>query len=193
MKKGEFLSIILKSNKTVFSFKEILLMWKETNIYTAKTRINYYVKNQQLIQLRRGLYAKDRNYDKYELATKIYIPTYISFETVLQQNGLIFQKYNSIFMASYKTKELEIDNQNYCFRAIKRDILINQLGVEKKENYHIASSERAFLDVLYLNNDYYFDNLSLDWNRVNQLLLIYNNKRMNRKIKELELLNKKIK
>ncbi|HRZ29998.1 MAG TPA: hypothetical protein P5052_04740 [Candidatus Paceibacterota bacterium] len=109
--------------------------------------------------MRRGLYVKDKNYDKYELATKVYIPAYISFETALQKNGLIFQKYNSIYVASYKTKELRIDNQKYCFKAIKKTILINQLGVEKEDNYHIAGAERAFLDMLYLNKDYYFDNL----------------------------------
>jgi len=41
--------------------------------------------------LRRGLYAKDNSYDKNELATKIYIPSYISFETVLRNAGAIFQ------------------------------------------------------------------------------------------------------
>jgi len=126
----------------------------------ARSRINYYVKNNQLISLRRGLYAKNSDYNKYELATKIYIPSYISFETVLKNNGLIFQNYNSIFMASYKTKNIIINNQNYCFRTIKQEILTNSLGIINENNYTIATLERAFLDILYLNKDYYFDNLS---------------------------------
>jgi hypothetical protein len=58
---------------------------------SAIARVSYYVKNSQLIRLRRGLYAKDNDYNKYELATKICIPSYVSFETVLRNAGAIFQ------------------------------------------------------------------------------------------------------
>ncbi len=192
MKKGEFISIILRSSKTVFSFKDIGLFWKEINPNSAKVRVNYYVKNKELIQLRRGLYAKDQNYNKYELATKIYTPSYISFETVLKNAGMIFQHYNSIFVASYKTKRIVIDKQEYSFKTIKKEILTNSVGIEENNNYHIASIERAFLDILYLNKDYYFDNLSpLNWKKVYEMLPIYgNNKRMEKKVLELELLAK---
>jgi len=192
MKKGSFISTILKSNKTVFSFKDIVLFWQETKTIPTKARVNYYVRNGGLLQLRRGLYAKDKNYNKYELATKIYTPSYISLETVLKDSGMIFQNYTSIFVVSYKTKGLIIDNQNYSFKQIKKEILTNPAGIKEENNYHIASVERAFLDILYLNKDYYFDNLSpLNWDQVNKILPIYgNNRRIIKKVKELELLAK---
>jgi len=47
----------------------------------------------------------------------------------------------------------------YVLRKIKNTILTNSLGLEKKDNYFIASRERAFLDTVYLNKNYYFDNM----------------------------------
>ncbi len=191
MKKGDFLSKLLRSDKTVFSFSDIILSWKEMDTSSAIARVSYYVKNNQLIRLRRGLYAKDNNYDKNELATKIYIPSYISFETVLRNAGAIFQWYDSIFVASYKTKVIEVDGQKYCFRTIKPEILTNSLGIVNMGNYHIASPERALLDILYLNKDYYFDSLSIfNWEKVYEILPIYRNKRIVKKVKELEILSK---
>ncbi len=193
MKKGDYLKIILKEKQTVFSFREILFLWNEKDTKAAISRINYYIKNKQLIRLRRGLYAKSIDYNRYEVANKIYIPSYISFETVLQHEGMVFQGYTSIYVASYKTKDIVINGQKYCFRTIRNVTLTNHRGLYQKEGVWIASAERAFLDTLYLNKDYYFDNLSaLDWEKVNDLMLIYgNNKRMLKIVKELEKISKK--
>ena len=135
--------------------------------------------------VRRGIYSKDRNYDKYELATKIYTPSYVSMETALGAAGITFQLYGQIFVASYTTKEIECDGQKYSYKKIKDAILTNQIGIESRENYSIASPERAFLDVIYLNKDYHFDNFSaLNWEKVREILPIYNNKRMEKKVGE---------
>jgi len=185
MKKG-FLNEILRSNKSVFSFKDLILLWGGIDKLTAGSRVNYYIKRNDLYHIRRGLYAKDENYDKYELATKIFTPSYISFETVLGSVGVIFQHYSKIFIASYQNKEIECDGQVIAFKRIKDEILTNNSGIDIKENYSIASVERAFLDVIYLNTDYYFDNLSvLNWDKVYLILPIYGgNKRMGKMVKK---------
>lgn len=173
------LNQILRTSSTVFTFKELMLMSGETNPNLLKGRLYYYVKKGELYALRRGLYAKDKKYDRFELATKIFTPSYISFETVLLQAGIIFQYYTSIFVATYQTKEIEIDSQVYVFRKIKDACLTNPAGIEQKEHYAIASKERAFLDILYLRKDYYFDNLGpLDQKKIYDLLPLYDNKRM---------------
>lgn len=185
MEKGNILNI-LRSNRTVFTFKEILIASGEKKANLLRRRLNYYVKNGQLYHLRRGIYAKSSDYNRFELATKIYTPAYISFETVLAKEGVIFQYYNKIFVASYQPKEIECDNFVYSFKKIKDTILNNILGIDNRENYFIASKERAFLDTLYLNKDYYFDNLSaLDLKKINLLLPIYNSKKMNKRVKDL--------
>jgi len=184
MEKGDYISTILRSKKTVFSFKDIALLWGDSG-NAARVRVNYYFKNGDLYRIRQGLYAKDKNYDKYELAAKIYTPSYISFETVLGKAGITFQYYGQIFVASYLAREITVDGQTYSFRKIKDIVLTNKAGLENKGEYLTASKERAFLDTIYINKDYHFDNLSpLDWDKVFEILSIYENKRMAKRVKE---------
>jgi hypothetical protein len=111
------------------------------------------------------------------LANKIFSPAYISFETVLAKEGMVFQHYDQILVASYLTREISCDGSVYAFRRLKDSVLANSLGIEVKANYSIASRERAFLDTLYLNTNYHFDNLSsIDWKKYQEILPIYGNK-----------------
>lgn len=175
---------ILKSKASVLSFKEILLA-TSMPASLLKRRLHYYVQGGQLYSIRRGLYAKDKHYDRRELATKIFTPAYISFETVLAEAGAIFQYYSTIFVATYQTEDIECDGQNYAYKKLKDTILINTTGIENKETYFIASPERAYLDLLYLNKDFYVDNLAvLNFDKVFSLLSIYGNKRMEQVVKK---------
>lgn len=189
MKKGNYLDFILRSDKTIFTLKEIVLLWREENTDAARVRLNYYVKNGDLYRIRRGIYAKDKNYSKTELATRIFTPAYISFETVLAREGLIFQFQTMLTCASYLTRSVSIDGQTYSYKKIKDAILTNPIGVNQENNLSIATKERAFLDTLYNHSDYHFDNLrSLKWDLVFSILPLYCNKKMNRKVQELSLL-----
>ncbi|KKR14471.1 MAG: hypothetical protein UT42_C0028G0006 [Candidatus Falkowbacteria bacterium GW2011_GWA2_39_24] len=181
----DYILDLMRSNKTVLTFKDVVLLWRESDVNFVKKKINRYVKAGKLNAIRRGIYSKDKNYDKYELATKIYTPSYIGLETVLGAAGITFQLYGQIFVASYTTKEIECDGQRYVYRKIKDTILTNQAGIESRDNYNIASPERAFLDVVYLNKNYHFDNLSvLNWEKINNILPIYGgNKRMAKMVK----------
>jgi len=52
-------------------------------------------------------------------------------------------------------------------------ILVNPQGVEIRDEYSIASRERAFMDTIYLNTEYHFDNLSpIDWDKCREILPI---------------------
>lgn len=185
IKKGEYLDILLRSTRTVFSTKDIALLWGEKSEVATRVRLSYYARTGKLIRIHRSLYAKDKNYNKFELATKIYTPSYISFETALVKAGIVFQFYGQIFAASYLTREITADNQTYSYKRIKDSILTNHAGVEAKDNHYIASPERAFLDVVYSNKGYHFDNLSpLNWERVFEILPIYNNKSMEKKVRK---------
>lgn len=186
MSKGDYLTTILRSPKTVFTSKDTALLWGEQSSNSARVRLNYYVRKGGLYRIRRGLYAKDKNYNKTELATRIFTPSYVSFETVLASEGVTFQFYSQIFIASYLTREITIDGQTYSFKQMNPQILTNPHGIEHKDESSIAIKERAFLDTLYINTDYYFDNLGgIDWNKVFEILPIYQNKRMTKKVNEL--------
>jgi hypothetical protein len=187
--KGEYLEILLRSPKTVFSTKDAALLWREDRGDIISSRLNKYTRAGKLIRVRRGLYAKDNNYDRFELATRIYTPSYISFETILAKAGVVFQFYSQIFVASYVTREVIIDGQTFSYKRIKDSILTNHVGIETKDNYYIASPERAFLDIISLNRDYHFDNLSpLHWGKVFEILPIYKNKSMEKRVKKYQKL-----
>jgi predicted transcriptional regulator of viral defense system len=178
------ISAILKSKKTVFTFKDISLLWGMVDRKSAVAGINYYVSTGDLHRIRRGIYAKDKDYDKVELASRIYTPAYVSFETVLARAGMIFQYYSQIFVASYLTREIIIDGQKYVYRKIKNTVLTDPAGVLNQDGIAIATKERAFLDTLYINKDYHFDHLGvLDWEMVFQILPLYGNKRMTQKVR----------
>ena len=182
---NDYILDLMRSKKTVFTFKDLILLWGESDVNFVKKKIHRYVKAGKMNSVRKGIYSKDKNYDKYELATRIYTPSYISLETVLGASGITFQLYGQIFVASYTTKEIECNGQKYSYNKIKDTILTNQAGIESRENYNIASPERAFLDVVYLHKDYHFDNLSaLNWEKVDEILPIYGgNKRMAKMVK----------
>lgn len=178
-----FLLKIYNSEQTVFSSDEIAILNNEKNLNNFKSKLSYYVKNGSLIRLRKGFFAKNDQYNKKELATKIYKPSYISFETVLREEGLIFQFYETIFIASYLSREIE-NNGRIVYRKLKNEILLNKKGVVAKEGYFQASKERAFLDMIYLHKDYYFDNLkSLDWDVCFELVKLYKNKALKKRLK----------
>ena len=183
--KGEFLEVLLRSPQTIFSTKEVALLWGESNATVVSRRLNSYAQVGKLVRVRRALYAKDRNYNQWELATRIYTPAYISFETVLAVEGIVFQFYGNIFVASYLEREINADGQKISLVRMKDYVLSNIAGIIHKDGVAIATKERAFLDRLYVSKKYHFDNLpSLDWDKIFELLPIYRNKRLEKKVRE---------
>ena len=176
---------VYKSPQTIFTIKDFSLIWGVNQPTLVRARVNDYAKRGKLYQLRKGIYAKDKDYNKFELATKIYTPSYVSLETVLAKEGVVFQYYETIFVISYLSRKLEVDGCKFVFKKIKDDILVNPKGIEIKDGYSIATKERAVLDALYLYKDYYFDNLeALDKNKVFELMTIYRNKQLVKKVKK---------
>ena len=176
---------LYQSPKTVLTTKDIAILWKEKDKDNLKSKIAYYAKKGSLQRLRRGIFAKDKDYNLKELATSIYIPAYISFETVLREEGVIFQHHNAIFVASYLSREIECDGNKIVYRKLKNEILVNRAGVNAKEGFSIASKERAFLDMIYLFGDYHFDNLGgLDQQKCFELAGIYHNKQLDKRLKK---------
>src|SRR6056297_1337610 len=103
MKKYQRYSLekLYKSPKTVFTIKDFALIWESNQPELIWSRVSDYRKRGKLYRIRKGIYTKDKNYNKFELATKIYTPSYISLETILAKNDIIFQYYKTIFVVSY--------------------------------------------------------------------------------------------
>ena len=182
------IATLFSSPQTVVTFKEIVLAYPTIDPALLRRRVSYYLDSGQLYSIRRGVYARNKEYNRYQAATKIYTPSYISFESVLASAGVIFQYYTTIFVASYLTREIVADGQRYTYKKIKDEILTDSRGVEKKDSTFIASPERAMLDTLYIHKDYHFDNLSgLNWDTIQVLLPLYGGtRRMTRQVNQYQ-------
>ena len=181
--KGRYIEALLRSPKTVFTIRDVALLWGEKAGNAVRVRLSQYARTGKLIRVRRGIYVKDKNYNRSELAMRIYTPSYISFETVLTRTGINFQYYKTIFVASYVTRNIEVDGQNISFVKMKDYVLSNTMGIEHADGTATATKERAILDRIYVSKDYHFDNLrSVDWEKIFEILPIYHSKRMNKKV-----------
>jgi len=178
---------LFKSPKTVFSVKDLVLIWGETNQNNLKAKTAYYVKQGSLIRLTRGVFAKDNNYNIKELATSLYAPSYISFETALREAGIIFQYFETVFVAGPWSFSKKIGRHSLTFRKLKETVLFSPAGIKNENNYCIAGPERAFLDTLYLFPGYYFDNLSsINWELAGELARIYDNRQLVKRLNQYQ-------
>ncbi|MBI3305788.1 hypothetical protein HYZ82_01485 [Candidatus Nomurabacteria bacterium] len=182
---------LYESHKTILTTKDIALIWEETNTANLASKIKYYAKKGSLIRLTRGIFAKNKEYEVKELATSIYIPSYISFETVLREAGIIFQHHDAIFVAGSYSVTKKIGDYTIIFRKLKDSVLFSALGVKnenkKEQMYSIATPERAFLDTIYLSPKFYFDNLrSINWEQCFELAKIYDNKQLIKRLKKYQ-------
>lgn len=173
--------------RTVFRLNDIALLLGQTDTDSLSHSLNYYVRTGRLLNPRRGFYAK-KDYKPEELACLLYTPSYISMEYVLQKAGVVFQFDSRITMASYLSREVEIDGSTLLYRRLKGEILVDTADLDQQNNITIATPERAFLDVMYLNREYYFDNLNpLDKNKILKLLPIYRSEQLRKRVlKRLE-------
>ncbi len=178
---------LYNDTRSVFKLNDIAMLTGETNFVSLNKKLNYSVHSGKLLNLRKGIYSK-LNYDLEELACRIFLPSYISLEYVLQKSGIIFQYSSEITSVSYLSRSVTINDKDFTFRKIKNSILMNTSGIVQNMNaVNIATPERAFLDMLYLNTNYTFDNVHvLNKELIFKLLPIYNSKKLtDRTIKTL--------
>jgi len=171
----KYLDKILSSKKSVFTYQDIEnILWIE-NIDTIKSFFYRWVKLWIFKNIFKWIYVLNK-YSNLELANKLKKNSYISFETVLKSNWVIFQDYlNTVFLASNQSIEKNIHNNIFKYSKIKDSILYNPIWVKNLWNYMIASTERAICDRLYLSKNYYFDNLeNIDFEKLEEISQIYN-------------------
>lgn len=189
--KNSIILSLYKKPQTVFTLKEVSLLFPEIPYSNLKKRMSYFSKSGSIKKLSRGVYAKDQ-FDVLELANKLYSPSYISLETVLQKAGVTFQYYESVFAVSYLSRTVVVGDDTIEYRRIKKDILLNKQGIEDQGNVVIASPERAFLDGVFLYKNYHFDNLSpLNWDKIMELKNLYENRVFNKRVDEYYQIYKK--
>lgn len=128
------------------------------------------VKKTVLIAVRKGLYSTlplEQVSDFQLGAALIHKFCYVSTETVLAEEGIVFQEIYPITYVSSVSEKIEENGKNYLYRQLNNKFLYSPYGVRMEDGVYIADKERAAADILYFNPKYYFDNEEgLDVNRL---------------------------
>lgn len=181
-KSVDLIYLLYNNPHTVFRLRDVALLTGESDPLRLGQRLNYYVRTGRLLNPRKGIYAKE-GYNPEELSNILYSPSYLSLEYVLQKAGVVFQCDSRLTAVSYLSRSMEIDGRSYRYRKLKNEIIVQTKGIRQTGAIHIATAERAFLDMLYLTDNYCFDNLSLlDRGEIEKLLPIYGSKSLCAKV-----------
>lgn len=180
------LPAIYPDSRTVFRLIDIAMLTGEEDFQSLNKSLNYFVRTGKLGNPRKGIYTKPA-FRKEELANTIFTPSYISLQYVLQKEGIIFQYDSGITSVSYLSRTISVDNIQLSYRKLKDTILVNTTGLSQMGGIiNIASPERAFLDLLYLESQFYFDRIDiLDRSQVLKILPIYESKALTRRVEKI--------
>lgn len=178
--------ILLKTKRTVFSSRDLAMLWKIDDFNYLKIKVYRLVKSGALIRIKKGFFAFDDNYNVWELANKLCSPSYVSLRTVLADNGIIFQYDSAIYSVAKNSRVVMVGKQRFVYQKIKNEILFNPAGLKITNDCTSAILERAILDILYLQKDCYFDNIRpINWELCFELAKIYQNKNLEKRLQKL--------
>lgn len=184
---SDTLLAIYKEPVSVYRLKDIAMLVNETDFNSLNGKLNYYVRSGKLLNPRKGIYAKP-GFTAEEVACKLYTPSYISLQYVLQRSGIIFQYDSAVTSVSYLSRVANLGEQVLVYRKMKGSVLVNTCGIMREKGISIATPERAFLDLCYLDRDYYFDNLHpLNRDKISELLPVYQNAALGKRVTKLLL------
>lgn len=114
--------------------------------------INYHLKSGLFIKLKNGLYAlRIRPPSEFEIANRVYTPSYVSLEYAMMYHGIIPESVYTITSVTTKpTREFIINNLSYTFSKIKKNAFSGYLRKSSDGNIVlIATPEKALVDYLY--------------------------------------------
>jgi len=184
--KSDWLLKLYQNPRTVFGLADIALIIGDSDAISLTKKIHYQIQKGNLKNPRKGLYTKPK-FNPLAMACTIYTPSYLSLDYVLQKEGIIFQYDSTITSLSYLSRTITVDKTLIRYRKIKNAILLNTKGIiANDDGINIATKERAFLDMLYLNGNMYFDTINtIDPKIIYKLLPIYDSKVLEKRVKKI--------
>lgn len=103
----------------------------------------------ELLPLRRGLYLRDRTVNPLALASAIYGPSYVSFESALAWHGLIPERVEEVLCATLK-RPFECDTPVARYRYRHVPVRVFHVGIERMDDpllpWLLASPTKALCD-----------------------------------------------
>ncbi|OPX29022.1 MAG: hypothetical protein B1H08_04780 [Candidatus Omnitrophica bacterium 4484_171] len=141
-------------NWTVFSLSDI----KRLDANFHRRRLNEWQDKGYIKKLIKGYYIFTdlalKEEAIFEIANRIYKPSYISFETAFYYYGLIPESVYGITSAStIRTYKFRTPVAEFSYRTLNRRLFFGYNIVKYNNNkcFKIASMEKAILDYFYIN------------------------------------------
>lgn len=164
---------ITSSGKTFYTSNDISVLLEIESVRTRENIIKNLLSSKILTQLERGKYFLTSNKpSNYEISQFIYSPSYISLESALNIYGVLSQfPFETTAVTLKKPISKVILGETFAFSQFKKDLFT---GYEKKDNYLLATPEKALFDYLYLvtkaiKTDTYLD--EMDFRNINREIL----------------------
>jgi len=139
---------------TIFSLADV----RRLDAKFHRRRLNEWQKKGYLVKVAKGRYIfsdlKIGEETLYEIANRIYSPSYVSFQTALSHYGLIPESVYVVMSASSrKTYRFKTAVGAFIYRAIRPRLFFGYDIVEKdRTTFKLATPEKALLDLFYLDD-----------------------------------------
>lgn len=158
--------ILLQTDQRIFKTSDLALLWDIQNRNTLTKTIQRYIDRGILFRIYKGLYSTlpVEELNKYEVGCAIGGPfSYISAESILAKEGIIFQDIKKVTLFGKKKKEITVGNTTYLCRYLNDKFLLNRSGIKDSKGYSVATVQRALADLRHINPKFFVDNdLSID-------------------------------
>ncbi|MCO4755123.1 MAG: hypothetical protein KC478_11620, partial [Bacteriovoracaceae bacterium] len=160
---ADFLEIIENELKvSLFTDDDLKVVFKDKQPSAIYNSLTYHLKQKNLVRFKRGLYSlslkKRPKYDfsKFQLANKLVLHSFISFESALSHHGLIPEAVYEVTSTSI-AKNKVFKNSLGRFSFTYSPVSPFYVGVEKDEvtNAKIANPVRALFDLIYSRRKLY--------------------------------------
>lgn len=146
-----------------FDKKRILALAKNTQTYdlrdsTIDTYISRFLKNKDIISLKRGLYVSSVFYNKnkhdisylFYLANILYKPSYVSSWTALQYYNLTTEIIHTITSVATKvTRNYKTKIGSFSYQLINSNLFSDYSLIKNEFGFFIATPAKALFDLLY--------------------------------------------
>lgn len=140
---------------TVFSLADI----RQAEPEFHRRRLSEWQEKGYIRKVIKGYYVfADQALDEqvlFEIANRIYAPSYVSFEMALAYYGLIPESVYGITSASTrKTSRFKTPIGEFIYRAIRPKLYFGFDFLKNNEKlFKLASPEKAFLDIFYIKTE----------------------------------------
>jgi predicted transcriptional regulator of viral defense system len=184
----------------VFTLQDI----KKVDTFFYRSRLNDWQDKGYLKKIRRGYYIfTDQALDEavlFNIANKIYSPSYISFEMALSNYSLIPESVYGITSAtSNKTNRFKTEIGEFIYSHLRPELMFGyELIMLGGVSYKMAEIEKSILDYFYINSHLKTDadlselrineeefKTKVNYEKLMKYLDFFNNKSLERRIKTL--------